>query len=121
LPCPAAFRHRGFRRCRSSRLAQEYLELGLENPAVIVDTNHANSDKRIYEQPRIAREVLLSRRYDPELRRIVTVVCDTGQRYLSGELFGERPDVEEPEREHAIDDHTLTQLALHRDRLEFIV
>ena len=57
----------------------------------------------------------------PELRRIVTVVCDTGQRYLSGELFGERPDVEEPDREHAIDDHTLTQLALHRDRLEFIV
>ena len=26
----------------------------------------------------------------PELRRIVTVVADTGQRYLSGELFGER-------------------------------
>jgi len=57
----------------------------------------------------------------PELRRIVTVICDTGQRYLSGELFGEKPDVEEPERDHAIDDHTLTQLALHRDRLEFIV
>ena len=26
----------------------------------------------------------------PELRRIVTVIPDTGQRYLSGELFGER-------------------------------
>ena len=57
----------------------------------------------------------------PELRRIVTVICDTGQRYLSGELFGERPDVEEPDRDHRIDEHTLTQLALHRDRLEFIV
>ena len=57
----------------------------------------------------------------PELRRIVTVICDTGQRYLSGELFGERPDVDEPDRDHRIDEHTLTQLALHRERLEFIV
>jgi cysteine synthase A len=57
----------------------------------------------------------------PDLRRIVTVIPDTGQRYLSGELFGERSDVEEPEREHAIDAHTLAMLAEHRDRLELIV
>ena len=57
----------------------------------------------------------------PELRRIVTVVPDTGQRYLSGELFGEGSHVEEPEREHRIDDHTLAMLAEHRDRLELIV
>ena len=56
----------------------------------------------------------------PELARIVTVVPDTGQRYLSGELFGERPDVEEPERDHRIDAHTLEQLRANRDRLEFI-
>ncbi len=57
----------------------------------------------------------------PELRRIVTVIPDTGQRYLSGELFGERAtEVEEPEREHRIDQAMLEQLALHRDRLEFI-
>jgi cysteine synthase A len=56
----------------------------------------------------------------PELRRIVSVIADTGQRYLSGELFGERPDVEEPEREHAIDDATRAQLLAHRDRLEFL-
>jgi cysteine synthase A len=57
----------------------------------------------------------------PELRRIVTVVPDTGQRYLSGELFGETAHVEEPERDHGIDAHTLAMLAEHRDRLEFIV
>lgn len=56
----------------------------------------------------------------PEFRTIVTVIADTGQRYLSGELFGERPDVDEPEREHPIDVHTLEQLAAHRDRLEFL-
>jgi cysteine synthase len=57
----------------------------------------------------------------PELRRIATVIPDTGQRYLSGELFGEGAPVEEPERDHPIDAHTLEKLALHRDRLELIV
>lgn len=56
----------------------------------------------------------------PELRRIVTAVPDTGQRYLSGELFGERPEVDEPDRSHDIDEHTLAELVAHRDRLEFI-
>jgi len=56
----------------------------------------------------------------PELRRIVTVVPDTGQRYLSGELFGERIDVEEPDRDHTPDADILAQIAAHRDRLEFI-
>ncbi len=57
----------------------------------------------------------------PELARIVTVIADTGQRYLSGELFGERPEVEEPERSHVIDAGTLEQLDANRDRLELIV
>lgn len=56
----------------------------------------------------------------PELRRIVTAIPDTGQRYLSGELFGERIDVEEPERDHTPDPDILERLAEHRDRLEFI-
>jgi cysteine synthase A len=56
----------------------------------------------------------------PELTRIVTVIPDTGQRYLSGELFGEGQEVAEPERDHAIDAGTLARLAEHRDRLEFI-
>jgi cysteine synthase A len=56
----------------------------------------------------------------PDLRRIVTLIADTGQRYLSGELFGERPYVDIPEREHEIDPYSREQLRLHRDRLEFI-
>lgn len=56
----------------------------------------------------------------PEIRRIVTLVADTGQRYLSGELFGERPYVDIPEREHAIDPEAAEQLRLHRGRLELI-
>jgi cysteine synthase A len=56
----------------------------------------------------------------PELRRIVTVVADTGQRYLSGELFGERPGVDEPDRHHELDAASRERVARHRDRLEFL-
>jgi cysteine synthase A len=56
----------------------------------------------------------------PELTRVVTVIADTGQRYLSGELFGERIEVDEPERDHTPDADILEQVAAHRDRLEFI-
>jgi len=56
----------------------------------------------------------------PEFRRIVTVVPDTGQRYLSGELFGEGVEVDADDRDHTPDDDILEQVAMHRDRLEFI-
>jgi cysteine synthase A len=56
----------------------------------------------------------------PERARIVTVIPDTGQRYLSGELFGEGQQVEEPERDHEVDAATAALLEAHRPRLEFI-
>ena len=56
----------------------------------------------------------------PEFATIVTVVPDTGQRYLSGELFGKRTDEESPERDHAVDPDSLRQIEANRDRLEFI-
>jgi cysteine synthase len=56
----------------------------------------------------------------PELQRIITVIADTGQRYLSGELFGAESDVYVPEREHPIDPYSLDQLRRHTGRLEFI-
>ena len=56
----------------------------------------------------------------PELRTIVTVVPDTGQRYLSGELLGERSRAESPEREHGVDHDSLAQIEANRHRLEFI-
>ncbi len=42
--------------------AEAYKKRGLVNPAMIVDTNHANSNKKFAEQPRIAMEVMRSRR-----------------------------------------------------------
>lgn len=44
---------------------------GYQNPAVIIDTNHANSGKRYAEQPRIAKEILHSCRANPEIMRTV--------------------------------------------------
>ena len=52
-------------------LAERYAESGLANPAVIVDTNHSNSGKKYKEQVRIAKEVLHSRRYSPEVHKLV--------------------------------------------------
>ena len=43
----------------------------LANPSVIVDTNHANSGKKYLEQIRIAKEILHSRRYNAEVKKLV--------------------------------------------------
>ena len=50
------------------RTAAEYKERGLANPVIIVDTNHANSNKHFRQQPRIAMEVLQSRSNDSLLK-----------------------------------------------------
>ncbi|ADY55948.1 3-deoxy-D-arabinoheptulosonate-7-phosphate synthase [Syntrophobotulus glycolicus DSM 8271] len=52
-------------------ISSEYEKRQLFNPAIIVDTNHANSMKLYYEQPRIAREILMSRRYDSLLKKMI--------------------------------------------------
>ena len=51
--------------------AKLYGEKKLANPAVIVDTNHANSGKQYAEQVRIAKEVLHSRRHSAEICKLV--------------------------------------------------
>jgi 3-deoxy-7-phosphoheptulonate synthase len=51
--------------------AERYKKRGLVNPAIIVDTNHANSNKKYREQPRIAREIMESMRQSPLLKKIV--------------------------------------------------
>ena len=53
------------------KLCQLYGERNLKNPAVIVDTNHANSGKKYLEQSRIAKEVLHSCRHNSDIDKIV--------------------------------------------------
>ncbi|MBP5248816.1 MAG: 3-deoxy-7-phosphoheptulonate synthase [Lachnospiraceae bacterium] len=52
-------------------LCELYAKTELMNPAVIVDTNHANSGKHFEEQIRIAKEVLHSTRYSEDIRKLV--------------------------------------------------
>ena len=54
-----------------SLICEMYTAKGLSNPAVIIDTNHANSGKNPFEQVRIAKEVLASRKYKDEIRKMV--------------------------------------------------
>lgn len=53
------------------KLNQLYSDRDLKNPAVIVDTNHANSGKKYLEQPRIAKEVLHSCRHNSDIDKLV--------------------------------------------------
>lgn len=52
-------------------LAEAYNASGLSNPALIVDTNHANSGKKYLEQIRIAKEVLHSCAHDSAVKKLV--------------------------------------------------
>ena len=45
----------------------KYSALNLENPFILVDTNHDNSGKNFMEQVRIVREVLLNREWDERI------------------------------------------------------
>lgn len=54
-----------------AHLSECYAAAGLTNPAVIVDTNHANSGKQYLEQIRIAKEVLYSCRHNEDIRKLV--------------------------------------------------
>lgn len=49
----------------------EYMKLELKNPSVIIDTNHANSNKNYLEQIRISKDVMHSRRQNLDIKKIV--------------------------------------------------
>ena len=56
----------------------------------------------------------------PKMKRIVTMICDTGQRYFSTELCGSPKHVESPARDHPIDDYTREQLDKYQSTWEII-
>lgn len=74
-------------------LATIYKERGLTNPGVIIDLNHANSNKRYNEQPRIAYEVMRNRRYDGEIKTLVKGLMiesyiEEGNQAIDGGVYG---------------------------------
>jgi len=45
--------------------------MGLENPFIIIDTNHDNSGKQYMEQIRIVRQALLNRDWNEKIKKTV--------------------------------------------------
>ena len=75
-------------------LYETYQASGLENPAVVVDTNHSNSGKKYLEQVRIAKEILHSCRYSKDVRSIVkglmieSYIEDGSQKICENSIYG---------------------------------
>ena len=70
-----------------------YKESKLKNPAVLIDTNHANSGKDPFEQPRIVKEVLQSRNYNPDIKKLVKgfmveSYIEDGNQPVGGGVYG---------------------------------
>ena len=56
----------------------------------------------------------------PELKRIVTMINDTGQRYFSTPLCGDDKHVEIPEREHPMDEYTKIELDKYQSSWDIV-
>ncbi len=75
-------------------LFETYSSSDLENPAVVVDTNHANSGKNYLEQIRIAKEILHSCRYSADVRGLVkglmieSYIEDGAQKICENPVYG---------------------------------
>lgn len=75
-------------------LGELYAVSKLENPAVIIDTNHANSGKKYEEQIRIADDVLHSMRQNADIRRLckglmIESYLVDGCQKVDGGVFGQ--------------------------------
>ena len=55
----------------TSRIYKDIQKKDLKNPAAIIDANHSNSDNKYKEQIRIVSEVLHTRRYNPDLKKLI--------------------------------------------------
>lgn len=106
------------------------LDLSLLDGIVTIE-----SDEAISMAKRLAREegifcgissganvvaaIKLAKRH-PEMKLIVTMICDSGQRYFSTELCDSPKHVVSPVREHPMDDYTRQQLDRYQARWEII-
>ena len=75
-------------------MQETYKEAELKNPAVIVDTNHANSGKQHLMQIEIAKDVLNSRNSSPKIKKIVkglmieSYIEDGAQQICDNSIYG---------------------------------
>lgn len=73
---------------------EKYQSSSMQNPAVIIDTNHANSGKRYLEQIRIAKEIIESKSSSKEINSLVkglmieSYIEDGNQAIGANEVYG---------------------------------
>ncbi|MBE5867624.1 MAG: 3-deoxy-7-phosphoheptulonate synthase [Lachnospiraceae bacterium] len=70
-----------------------YNERDLKNPACIIDSNHSNSDKKYAQQIRIVKEVMHSRKLNPDIHSLVKGVMiesyiEEGCQKVGGGVYG---------------------------------
>ena len=75
------------------KLSDAYKKRDLHYPGIIVDTNHANSNKKFHEQPRIAKEVMRSRKNSRTLKNkvkglMIESYLIEGSRKISENIYG---------------------------------
>ena len=75
------------------RLADRYLASGAQNPAILIDTSHANSGKDPFRQIEVVRDVIRSRQRDPEMASLVKgfmveSYLEDGSQEPGGGVFG---------------------------------
>ena len=75
------------------RLCDYYDSMELVNPAVIIDTNHANSNKDPFEQPRIIMDVLNSAKHNERIAKLVKgfmveSYIEDGAQKVGGGVYG---------------------------------
>jgi len=76
-----------------TQLSELYQERGLKNPSIVVDTNHANSNKLFKEQIRIALEVMRSKAYSDTLNPMIKGLMiesfiEEGNQKSDGNVYG---------------------------------
>lgn len=74
-------------------LNQLYYENEIDNPAAIVDVNHANSGKQYLEQIRIAEDVIHSRNSNNDIKKLVKGIMiesyiEDGNQPIGGHIYG---------------------------------
>lgn len=75
------------------QLVEMYEKRDLKNPACIVDANHSNSNKKFFEQIRITKEVLHSRKHDSAVEKLVKGVMiesyiEEGNQKICDHVYG---------------------------------
>ncbi len=74
-------------------VSRMYAEHNLPNPAVVVDSNHSNSNKKYMEQIRIVEDVLHSRAMNPDIKKLVKGVMvesylEPGSQKIGEHIYG---------------------------------